>query len=826
MANILGTTLSEILKETKLAANSFADAGDNFLFRLEKNYYLLGDSLSNESSLSESVTFRLPRDSRNTSDLRAKSLTALVNFSSLNEIVTPQAFQLSLSLNGSSRLFNEKPSTSSILAGPTDSFGVPTPTVTVTPSYINNIDALLIGGKWASTSVSFSFTDNFTNDYEQPYPLSSFGTGFQTLNATQQLIARAWLGSVGASSYYNVSLLSPFELTGASDRDATIRIALTSKTNLGTAQVADFPAGGYTVFPATQTEDGDVWFNSSDYNNPIIGTYAYHTFGHELGHALGLKHGHDSGYGVRGGSTPALSYDRDSMEFSIMTYRSYVGDPLVGGYSNEEGGYAQSLMMYDIAAIQYLYGAWFGYNSGDTNYTFSTTTGEMFVNGVGQGTPFANRIFRTIWDGNGIDTYDFSNYTTNLSIDLTPGGWSDLHVGGNNQRANLGDGFYARGHVFNALQYNADVRSLIENANGGSGNDIIVGNSANNVLNGNGGNDNVDGGDGNDRINLGNGNDYVNITSLGNDTFYGGNGNDYIFGYTGNEIYYGEAGNDTLLGYSGKDTIVGGAGADSLDGGASIDTLSYAGSIAAVTVNLTTNTASGGDATGDIIVANTFENLTGSSYSDILIGRSGNDTINGGAGHDTLDGGDGNDRINLGDGNDYVDIISLGNDTFYGGNGNDYIFGYTGNETYYGEAGNDTLLGYSGNDSIIGGAGKDSLTGGEGTDKFTYTALNQSLLASYDAIADYATGEQIDAPSSVIAATITTSVGNAASLTAAAISAVLTSGLFTANSAKAFTVNGLSGTFIALNDVVAGFNSVTDSIISLQDYTLGSVSII
>ncbi len=125
-------------------------------------------------------------------------------------------------------------------------------------------------------------------------------------------------------------------------------------------------------------------------------------------------------------------------------------------------------MMYDIAAIQYMYGANFNHNSGNTVYTFSPTTGEMFVNGVGQGTPEDNHIFRTIWDGNGIDTYNLSNYTTDLEIDLAPGGWSNFHSG---QLAHLSiaNDIYARGNVFNALQFEGDSRSLIENAIGGSG---------------------------------------------------------------------------------------------------------------------------------------------------------------------------------------------------------------------------------------------------------------------------------------------------------------------------------------------------------------------
>ena len=95
---------------------------------------------------------------------------------------------------------------------------------------------------------------------------------------------------------------------------------------------------------------------------------------------------------------------------------------------------------------------------------------------------------------------------------------------------------------------------------------------------------------------------------------------------------------DILTGSSGNNIIIGGAGADNLNGGTGTDTLSYAGSTAAVTVNLAANTASGGDATGDIIVAGSFENLTGSSFGDILTGNSGNNTLVGNGGTDYLNG--------------------------------------------------------------------------------------------------------------------------------------------------------------------------------------------
>ncbi len=91
----------------------------------------------------------------------------------------------------------------------------------------------------------------------------------------------------------------------------------------------------------------------------------------------------------------------DQMAYSIMTYRSYAGASTTGGYTNETNGYAQTFMMYDIAALQTMYGANFNTNSGNTTYSWCATTGEMFINGVGQGAPGGNRIFMTLWDGNG-----------------------------------------------------------------------------------------------------------------------------------------------------------------------------------------------------------------------------------------------------------------------------------------------------------------------------------------------------------------------------------------------------------------------------------------
>jgi serralysin len=604
-----------------------------------------------------------------------------------------------------------------------DTFGTPTASTTVAATGDNNIDGLLIGRKWSSNSVTFSFTDSI-DDYESGYPdRASHGASYQSLNATQRSVARSWIGSGGA--YYNVSNLSFSELTGASDRDATIRMAM-----------SNVPGTAFAYYPANTVQAGDAWFNTSDYNSPQVGNYAYHTFGHELGHALGLKHGHETG-GVSG---VAMNSDRDSMEFSIMTYRSYVGHDLTAlpYYTNESGGYAQSLMMYDIRAIQQMYGAWFGSNSSNTTYTFSTTTGEMFINnggvfGVGQGTPVANRVFRTVWDGNGIDTYDFSNYTTNLSVDLTPGGWSDLDVGGNFQRAKLNDGYggitkYARGHLFNALQYNGDARSLIENANGGTGNDSMTGNGIGNVLNGNGGNDTINGGSGQDYMDGGAGTDTIdyrywsgggtyNLATgvasfpgfydeqiLNFENIYTGAGNDNIIGSGGNTLNAGD----------GNDTVRGGSGQDYMDGGAGTDTVDYRYWSGGGTYNLATGVASFPGFYDEQIL--NFENIYTGAGNDEIIGSAIDNMIDAGSGNDTVNGGTGNDLIYLGAGNDYVNTTALGNDTFFGGSGDDFVYGSASDELYYGEDGNDTLQGYYGNDLLDGGSGSDLLRGGVGND--------------------------------------------------------------------------------------------------------------
>lgn len=558
--------------------------------------------------------------------------------------------------------------------------------------YINGV---LSDVKWAVANFSYSFPTS-GSFYHSGYGNGEPVTGFAPLNTAQQLAAKSAFAMISAVA--NVQFT---QITETASQHADLRLAAST-----------VPTTAWAYYPHAAPEGGDSWFGLSRgyYTTPIKGNYASTTFLHEIGHAMGLEHTHEGN---------VMPVDRDSMEYSVMSYRSFVGASTTAGYTNETYGYAQSLMMYDIAALQHMYGANFSTNGGNTVYTWSATTGEMFINGVGQGAPGANRIFLTVWDGGGVDTYDFSNYATALQIDLRPGEWSitstaqlaKLHYNGSK---------VAVGNIANALQYHDDVRSLIENAKGGSGHDKITGNAAPNALWGNAGNDSLSGGDGNDDLTGGAGADrldggagvdmanysasalglmadlmsssantgeaagdsYLSIEGLTgsqfSDTLRGDNLANLIIGLGGNDAIVGRGGSDTLIGGLGNDTLTGGAGADRLEGNDGIDTVSYADAPAlsayarGLLIDLLFPSGNTGEATGDVYIS--VENVDGSAFHDDIRGTDAANELRGLAGNDILSGRGGNDVLRGGDGADTL-IGGLGDDMLFGGAGSDvFVF--------------------------------------------------------------------------------------------------------------------------------------------------------
>lgn len=339
------------------------------------------------------------------------------------------------------------------------------------------VDGVLSKWVWGSLVLSYSDPDawqDYGSAYRADFDRDGIATprdGFGRLSATQLAATRTILEGGGARAGFAVEGFTnlDFRYAGGGSGAADIRIARTSEVPTAVA------------FLPGPLEGGDVWLGGSG-KAPRAGNYDHLTLMHELGHALGLEHAHEAG---AYGAVPAAW---DTLEYTVMTYRSYVGAPTTS-LRFEAWGAPQSYMMLDIAALQEMYGADYSVNAGNTVYTWTPGSGRTLVNGQVAIDPGGNRIFATVWDGGGRDTYDLSAYKTGVSVDLRPGQHSVFSAG---QLADLGggpNGGHARGNIFNALLFDGDARALIENAIGGAGHDRLVGNAAANRLEGGAGQD-------------------------------------------------------------------------------------------------------------------------------------------------------------------------------------------------------------------------------------------------------------------------------------------------------------------------------------------------
>ena len=343
----------------------------------------------------------------------------------------------------------------------------------VPPTGDDTIDGLLSGLKWGSDTagngitLTYSFPDN-----NSTFTYNDYNTGYwYGLNSAQQNAFRTVLASWSAVANINFQ-----EVTDSGNSYGEIRITYSWDIDFATDGLTFILSNGSYSGSSHYDSDeiaGDIWLHPVT-RDTESGSYDVHVISHELGHALGLKHPFEQDWEF---NMPALPSYLDDVGYTLMSYTDWDGagyrytDDGDGGY-REEIIYPTTPMVYDIQAIQHLYGANMNTGAGNDTYRFKTQ-GE----------------YMTVWDAGGVDTIDLSNQQVWASLDLTPGTVSSVGQRQTSSDGPLDDALYNIGIAFD---------TWIENAIGSVHNDSIYGNAIDNRLTGGAGDDYLSGGDGED----------------------------------------------------------------------------------------------------------------------------------------------------------------------------------------------------------------------------------------------------------------------------------------------------------------------------------------
>jgi len=349
---------------------------------------------------------------------------------------------------------------------------------TTTDSGVNYVEPLRAGPIWDlddGETLSYSY---YTGSVPYTYGGETAGAAPMTAHESDlDLAFSAW------------ETATPFSFQKVTESGTTVGEIRMAYTNQSYAP----SAAAFAYYPNSGVTGGDNWYIVEQATNSDFtpGTYGFITALHEIGHAIGLSHP----FAETGRTQPVLATN-DNQRYTVMTYTqidrnvyySVSGGGLVGARTN-----ASTPGVYDVAAIEYMYGAITDANTGNTVYSY------------GDWNPDDPFLIRTLVDSGGTDTIDASGQTRASVIDLTPGSFSSIGIYSQADQVTYFRNLTGLTYSLSDPDLYTGVDNLgiafsaiIENAYGGAGNDIITGNDADNILRGNGGDDTIDGGAGTD----------------------------------------------------------------------------------------------------------------------------------------------------------------------------------------------------------------------------------------------------------------------------------------------------------------------------------------
>ncbi|UPJ51940.1 M10 family metallopeptidase C-terminal domain-containing protein [Bradyrhizobium sp. 200] len=320
------------------------------------------------------------------------------------------------------------------------------------------------------------------------------------LNSAEQFLAQSAL-----QAWSEVANITFVQTTGSAN------ITFTHNGTMQAVTSGYWPGGSFAYATINISTDWVTTDGGANDGKTGIDSYAYQTYIHEIGHALGL--GHQGPYnGSASYSTNAL-YANDTWQYSIM---SYFGEH---NYSGSSYRYVVTPQMADIYAVAAIYGAATSTRTGDTVYGFNSNAGAVFNFAAYTSAPAL-----TIYDSGGTDTLDCSGYSAAQTIDLRSGAFSSV------------------GGLVNNI--GIALNAVIEKAIGGSGNDTLIANDPGCTLSGGSGNDTLDGAAGVDRL----------IGGTGRDTMTGNGGAD-TFVFASGESSAASGQHDLITDFTSADRI-------------------------------------------------------------------------------------------------------------------------------------------------------------------------------------------------------------------------------------------------------------------------------